>query len=96
MKNIKNFIKEHKKEILLIGGTVVVIGGCIFIGTRLKTKPVYNEACGIATFVPNDIENTVDMFISCGKDMNHLYVYSVEEAEGILKELADSISCLKK
>lgn len=31
MKNIKNFIKEHKKEILLIGGTILFIGGCIFI-----------------------------------------------------------------
>lgn len=96
MENIKNFIKKHKKEILLVGGTIVVIGGCIFIGARLKTKPVYHEACGMATFVPNDVENTVDMFVRCGEDMNHLYVYSVDEAEGLLKELADSIACLKK
>lgn len=96
MENIKNFIKEHKKELLLIGGTIVVIGGCIFIGTKIKPKPVYREACGMATFVPNDVDNTIDMFVTWGKDINQMYVYSVDEAEGLLKELADSIACIKK
>ena len=96
MKSIKNFIIEHKKEILLIGGTIVVIGGCIFIGTKLKAKPIYHEACGMATFVPNEMENTIDMFVGFGDNRNHLYVYSVEEAEGLITELKDSIACLKK
>jgi len=96
MKNIKNFIKEHKKEILLIGGTIIVVGGCILI---FKKVPVELEKAAkdfTITAVPNDKMNTVDLFARSGSYRDHMWVLNPVEAKALVTELEDSIACLKK
>ena len=95
MENIKNFIKKHKKDILLIGGTIVVIGGCIFIMKNVRTPKVTEVKLPLtATFLPNAENGTVDLFI--GKKMNRSQVWSfgLGELQSLAVELDDSAACI--
>lgn len=87
---IKEIIKEHKKEVIIIGGTTLLIGSIIAI----KHKPV-GIGKAIASFIPNVENDTVDLIIQTAKGKNYVFAFDYGELPGLAVELEDSIACIR-
>lgn len=95
MNSIKDFIKKHKKEILLIGGTIVVIGGCVLIMKNVRTPKVTEVKLPLtATFMPNKEMGTVDLFLGKEGNRSHLWAFGLGELQALAVELDDSAACV--
>ena len=84
MKSIKNFVKEHKEEVIVIGTTAIIVGGIATIaGTRATVKSLIKGAyCDM---------DTISILSSTMIDMaNDKVVLSKEQIDGLMKICAES------
>ena len=94
MKSIKNFVKEHKKEVV-IGGAAVLTASCILIAWKAKTPKTTEVKLPLtATFLPNKEYDTVDLFIGKGENRSHVWAFNLGEAQSLAVELNDAMACV--
>lgn len=62
---VVDWIKDHKTEVIIVSGTVIILAGAIF-GVRLYNKRIAGEAVLVATKsgVHHDFSNTLPFNVS--------------------------------
>lgn len=87
---IINIIKEHKKEAIIIGGSVLLLGS--IVAFKYKSTEIGKA---IASFIPNVENDTVDLIIQTNKGKNYLFAFDYGELPDLAIELEDAIACIR-
>ena len=95
MKSVKDFVKEHKKEVIIVGATTIIVGGIAFVINQ-HTKNLLDRSLRLSYIEQNDIDFLSSMLIAVNEgnykldekeiEMALIYRKTARECKNIIKK----------